>query len=314
VSRVLLRDQPRKGPAITEDTVTELPASIQGEQQQEHRRQKASETDVDKYVDRVSDEVLACRERGRHLFPTTREAGITFTGLDENGLFLRRLTCSCCGLAVKIEQWHGSTRRGRRTRFERLGSRLEYRTGPSGETYLASSGKGHITPRQIGDSIASKALAGQSLAALRKAAARAGGEGSAGSSNDRNAGRSPTAEDTSETERGSDEGQANEGHAAAHASTDVAPRSAGAAMTITVDGRPYGLTATAEPGAYEVTEAGVVIGSVHRRVSASGKTVTWQPWTTEPQASIPGPAQPSRTKAAHVVITQHRQAAPTPAG
>jgi hypothetical protein len=157
---------------VTEDNVTPLPHSIQGEQQHETGRQHASETDVDAYVDRVPDEVLACRERGRHLFPATREAGITFTAVDDNGLFLRRLTCTCCGLAVKVEKWEGSLRRGKRTRFQRVGSRLEYRTGPSGETYLAPTGRGHITPRQIGDSIASKALTGQSLAALRKAAAR----------------------------------------------------------------------------------------------------------------------------------------------
>jgi hypothetical protein len=159
---------------VAEDTVTELPTSIQAEQQNQAGPQRASEADVDRYVDRVSDEVLACRERGRHLFPSTREAGITFTDVDDHGLFLRRLTCTCCGLAVKVEQWYGSTRRGRRTRFERVGSRLEYRTGPEGQTYLAPSGRGHMTPRQIGDSIASKALAGQSLTALRKGAARSG--------------------------------------------------------------------------------------------------------------------------------------------
>ncbi len=158
---------------MSEDTVTELPRSIQGEQEQQYAWQRASEADVDLYVDRVPDEVLACRERGRHLFPSIREAGIAFTAVDDNGLFVRRLTCTCCQLAVKVEKWSGTTRRGRRTRFERVGSRLEYRTGTDGQTYLAPSGRGHMTPRQIGDSIASKALAGQSLAALRKAAARA---------------------------------------------------------------------------------------------------------------------------------------------
>ena len=81
------------------------------------------------------------------------------------------LTCTCCQLAVKVEKWEGA-RRGRRTRFQRVSSTLEYRTGVDGQTYLAPSGRGHMTPRQIGDSVASKALAGQSLASLRKAAAR----------------------------------------------------------------------------------------------------------------------------------------------
>lgn len=155
------------------DKVTELPKvlSIQGEQQQEAGYVKASDEDVDLYVDRVSDEVLACRERGRHLFPTIRQAGIYFSEVDSDGLFVRRLTCTCCELAVKVEKWEGARQRGR-TRFHRVASHLEYRTGRDGQTYLSPTGRGRMTPRQIGDSVASKALAGQSLAALRKAATR----------------------------------------------------------------------------------------------------------------------------------------------
>jgi hypothetical protein len=172
VVRVGARDPWRKEPgAVADDNVTSSPMSIQGEQERDNGWQRASEKDVDLYVDRVSDAVLACRERGRHLFPTIREAGIHFTAVDEDGLLVRRVTCTCCELAVKVEKWEGA-RRGRRTRFQRVGSHLEYRTGLDGETYLAPSGRGHMTPRQIGDSVASKALAGQSLAALRKAAAR----------------------------------------------------------------------------------------------------------------------------------------------
>jgi hypothetical protein len=136
-----------------ENNVTALPRSIQGEQHHESGPQRASETDVDAYVDRVSDEVLACRERGRHLFPSIREAGIVFTGVDDNGLFLRRLTCTCCGLAVKVEKWEaiprseGLGRGRRRTRFERVGANLEYRTGPEGQSYLAPSGRGHMIIR-----------------------------------------------------------------------------------------------------------------------------------------------------------------------
>jgi hypothetical protein len=157
---------------VADDNVTALPKSIQGEQEHETGWQRASEQDVDLYVDRVSDEVLACRERGRHLFPTIRQAGIHFTAVDNDGLLVRRLSCTCCELAVKVEKWEGN-RRGRRTRFQRVSSHLEYRTGRDGQTYLAPTGRGHMTPRQIGDSVASKALSGQSLAALRKAAARA---------------------------------------------------------------------------------------------------------------------------------------------
>lgn len=153
------------------DNVTKLPVglSIQGEQPKEVGWVQASDEDVDLYVDRVSDEVLACRERGRHLFPSIRQAGIHFSGVDETGLLIRRITCTSCGLAVKVEKWEGARRRGR-TRFARVASHLEYRTGRDGETYLAPSGRGRMTTRQIGDSVASKVLQGQSLTALRKAA------------------------------------------------------------------------------------------------------------------------------------------------
>lgn len=59
---------------------------------------------------------------------------------------------------------------GRARRFARVASSLEYRPGPEGHQYLAPSGRGHMTARQIGDSVASKALQGQSLVALGKAA------------------------------------------------------------------------------------------------------------------------------------------------
>lgn len=154
--------------------------SIQGEQQEQSGWVRASDEDVDLYVDRVSDEVLACRERGRHLFPTIRQAGIHFSGLDESGLFVRRLTCTCCRLATKVEKWE-AVRSGRRTRFHRVASTLDYSADENGQKYLAPAGRGHMTPRQIGDSVASKALAGQSLAELRKAAQRASTEAGGGS-------------------------------------------------------------------------------------------------------------------------------------
>lgn len=74
------------------DNVTPL-RSIQGEQQ-EIGRVRASQDDVDRYVDRVSDEVLTCRERGRHLFPAIRETGMQFTEVDNDGLFVRASSAS----------------------------------------------------------------------------------------------------------------------------------------------------------------------------------------------------------------------------
>lgn len=145
--------------------------SIQGEQAERSTstRVRASDDDVDAYVDGASDEVLACRERGRHLFPTIRQAGIHFTGVDDTGLLLRRLRCGCCRMAVKVEKWEG-LQIGDRTRFRRVTSTLEYRTSDDGQTYLAPTGTGFITPRQVGDAIASQALSGTTLTALHRAA------------------------------------------------------------------------------------------------------------------------------------------------
>jgi hypothetical protein len=122
------------------DRVTRL-SSVQGEQQPDTAWVRATDEDVDLYVDAVSDEVLACRERGRHLFPTIGQAGIQFTEVDNDGLFIRRVACTCCHLAERVEKWQGIAR-GRRTRFERVASHLDYRTGADGQTYLAPSGRG----------------------------------------------------------------------------------------------------------------------------------------------------------------------------
>lgn len=89
-----------------------------------------------------------------------------FTAIDEHGPFVRRLTCTCCALAVRVERWEGRER-GHRARFQLVSSHLEYFTGSEGQTYLAPSGQGRVTPRQVADSVASKAMQSQSLAALR---------------------------------------------------------------------------------------------------------------------------------------------------
>ena len=157
---------------MAEETSGRGALSIQGEQAQDTGWVRASDDDVDLYVDRVSDEVLACRERGRHRFASIRQAGIHFSEVDDEGLFVRRLICTCCQLAVRVEKWEGA-RRGNRTRFSRVTSGLVYQTGDDGAEYLAPSGRGHMTARQIGDSVASKALAGESITALRKSIKKA---------------------------------------------------------------------------------------------------------------------------------------------
>lgn len=151
--------------------VTHLP-SVQGEQQPTTGWERATQDDVDAYVDRVSDEVLECRQN-RHRWPALRAHEQPFHGIDDDGLFVRRIVCRCCELAVRVEKWKANGR-GQHARLERVTSHVEYRTGAHGESYLAPSGRGRMTPRQVADSVASKALHHYSLTALRKTLPRTG--------------------------------------------------------------------------------------------------------------------------------------------
>jgi hypothetical protein len=151
---------------VTDDRVR----SIQGERESQLAGPVLMEiADVDKYVDGVTDEVLACRERGRHLFPSIREGGITFVDVTEDGLFVRRLLCTCCRLAQRVELWEG-TGRGKNTRFVPVSASVTYLRGPRGERYLGPQGRGRMTPKMVRNSLASRALQGQSLSELRKQA------------------------------------------------------------------------------------------------------------------------------------------------
>jgi hypothetical protein len=155
------------------ERVTHL-RSIQGEQQRDTGWVRADEADVDAYVEGASPEVLACRQ-GRHPFPPDKPSTpLEFTAVDRDGLFIRRIRCPSCRLADRVEKWEGF-RRGGRTRYRRVTVRLDYLTGPNGETYLAPPGQGRMTPRQVADSVATMAMQGQSLTALRKALPRVDG-------------------------------------------------------------------------------------------------------------------------------------------
>lgn len=144
--------------------------SIQGERQALTQTTPMMDIgDVDSYVDGVSDDVLACRERGRHLFPSIRQVGVKFIDVTEDGLLVRRLTCQCCHLAERVELWEG-TGRGTSTRYAPVTATIDYLRGPNGERYLGPQGRGRMTPRMVRNSLASRALAGQSVAAVRKEA------------------------------------------------------------------------------------------------------------------------------------------------
>lgn len=143
--------------------------SIQGEQQAEASAgfEPMDNDDVDAYVDRMPDDVIACRERGRHLMPPIRQAGIRFTDVTDDGLFVRVLQCTCCGLAYRVEYWE-AYRVGRETRYRPVAAHLEYRDGPNGERYLGPAGYGRMSSKQVKESVASKALAGVTMARIRK--------------------------------------------------------------------------------------------------------------------------------------------------
>ena len=128
--------------------------------------------DVDRYVDGASEEVIACRERGRHLWPSMRKAKLVFTDVTEDGLLVRRVLCECCQLARRIEYWE-TVGRGRNTRYQPVGSSIEYLTGSDGERYLGPQGRGRMTNKMIRNSMVTAALHGQSPAMVRQAAKRA---------------------------------------------------------------------------------------------------------------------------------------------
>ena len=129
--------------------------------------------EVDNYVDGVSDDVLACRERGRHIFPSIREAGMAFVDVTEEGLLVRPLLCTCCRLARRVELWD-TVGRGRATRYVPVSASIEYLRGPNGQRYLGPQGRGRMTPKMIRNSLASRVLGGQSPAAIRKQAKQRG--------------------------------------------------------------------------------------------------------------------------------------------
>lgn len=156
-------------------TVTTLPtiSSIQGEQQPESRYVPASQDDVDEYVEGASDGVLDCRQGRRHPFPPFRKNELHFTAVDEDDNFVRQIECPSCQCATRIEKWAwiGGPKTGR---MEFVDSHIDYHPNRhTGEVYLAKPGTGRYTPRAVKNSMATMAMKGQSVAALKKALKRA---------------------------------------------------------------------------------------------------------------------------------------------
>ena len=127
--------------------------------------------DVDSYVDSANADVVICRERGRHDFPTIRETGMHFVDVDALGLHIRRVRCKCCKLVDLIEQWDIRHRGDTVTRAERASGRPDYSPrGRNGERYLGPAGRGRMTPKMVRGSVATGQLKGQSFKALRQEA------------------------------------------------------------------------------------------------------------------------------------------------
>lgn len=144
--------------------------SIQGELLDKDPKQwRADQADVDAYVDRQSDEVLKCRQRSRHEWPELkRDAVDNFDGVDDDGLFFRRLICEDCRLNVRFEMFEAKSRGGR-VWFEYVGAKGPFPiVGPDGETYKAPSGIGTMTGRQVKNSLVTRSMQGVSLKDIRR--------------------------------------------------------------------------------------------------------------------------------------------------
>lgn len=144
--------------------------SIQGFNEDEaNKAQFMSDGDVDTYLSKASDDVLVCRERGRHLYPSVSKTGVRFTAVTDDGLLVRQVFCESCGLAERREFWE-TIGRGQNIRYVRLDTTVVYHQGPNGQTYLAPAGQGRMTPRMIQSAIVSQAMSGMSVAKVKAAA------------------------------------------------------------------------------------------------------------------------------------------------
>lgn len=159
------------------------PKSIQGEQQEAAQTDvyTADQADVEEWVDTHSPNVVSCRERNRHDYPTVseevaKEGTLHFIGVDaETGLHIRHVVGESCQLVGRFELWDIRHKGDRVTSTERVSAKPDYSLrGPNGERYLLKPGHGRMQPKQVRNAVATGALKGVSFTALRKAAMRGG--------------------------------------------------------------------------------------------------------------------------------------------
>ena len=115
----------------------------------------AAPEDVDRLVDRTSEEALICRLK-RHDYPTIielRRKKLVFIGQNELGLYLREpIDCLRCPFAYRQELWRAIPLENGYAIYEPVSAQTEYRE-VDGVSYL-NSGHGRVTPRMINKSIA----------------------------------------------------------------------------------------------------------------------------------------------------------------
>jgi len=154
--------------------------SIQGEQQAARGQAMwATDAAVDEWTEHAPPEVVACRERGRHLYAPTR--GLQFSAITPEGWYVRRAPCEACRIrldddepwpapatgmprVVRVELWDVKHHRDKITRCVLVDAKPEYLD----RTYLGTRGQGRMKPRQIRASSATAELSGGSVTALRK--------------------------------------------------------------------------------------------------------------------------------------------------
>lgn len=162
---------------ITDPFTVPHMSSIQGELLgKDPTRWTMEQSDVDAYVDRQSPEVLTCRERGRHTYQLMVHANpedLHFTDVDDDGLFIRKVKCEVCTLAYRRETWRAVELGRGRAYWEPVSAGTSYEIGPNGESYLAPSGQGSMTTKQVRRSIATQKMAGVSPTKVRRRIERA---------------------------------------------------------------------------------------------------------------------------------------------
>jgi hypothetical protein len=174
---MMARDSP-----VTGDAGPDLPAaglSIQGERTARRAAAVwATDDEAADYARHQPDEVIACREAGRHVYPATRQslaAGPPFTDITPEGFYVRELPCDRCrhvnadgtpGLPriVRREVWDVKHTRGRITSAQ-LVSAVPVVVDPD---YLNPKGQGRIKPRQVRAAIVGEHLKGQKITNLRR--------------------------------------------------------------------------------------------------------------------------------------------------